>query len=268
MSNENFSVLITIKTYPIPSSKYDELVCTAGVTDTGEFVRLYPINFRDLPYDQQYKKYQWIEVIASKHTGRDRRKEGYRPDQESIRICGDPIKPNPGNWHERSQYVLRNKARSMEHLQKRQTSDQTSLGIFKPKNIFDLKIRPTSPDWKPKHLAELKQQRIWENRTNSLLPPRKVPFKFFYEFKCNDENCTEHKMSIIDWEIGALFWRMEDQGMPYESAAEKVKQKFLEDLCGDEKDTHFFVGTTLEYSKSWMILGVYYPKVEPQSLFD
>ncbi len=49
-------VLITVKTYPIPSSKYDELVCTAGVTETGDFVRLYPINFRDLPYYQKFKK--------------------------------------------------------------------------------------------------------------------------------------------------------------------------------------------------------------------
>ncbi len=27
----NAHVLITVKTYPLPSSKYDELVCTAGV---------------------------------------------------------------------------------------------------------------------------------------------------------------------------------------------------------------------------------------------
>jgi len=112
-------VLITVKTYPIPSSKYDELVCTAGVTETGDFVRLYPINFRDLPFDQKFKKYQWIEVKASKHTGREQRKESYRPDSESISICGDPIKPNPGNWRSRSLYVLKNKAKSIEDLKER-----------------------------------------------------------------------------------------------------------------------------------------------------
>lgn len=63
---QNLRVLITVKTYPIPSSKYDELVCTAGVTETGDFVRLYPINFRDLPYDKQFTKYQWIEVDSFK----------------------------------------------------------------------------------------------------------------------------------------------------------------------------------------------------------
>lgn len=45
---ERMKVLITVKTYPIPSAKYDELVCTAGVREDGSFVRLYPINFRDL----------------------------------------------------------------------------------------------------------------------------------------------------------------------------------------------------------------------------
>lgn len=32
---QKLKVLITVKTYPIPSAKYDELVCTAGVTERG-----------------------------------------------------------------------------------------------------------------------------------------------------------------------------------------------------------------------------------------
>ena len=91
-AKQKLRVLITVKTYPIPSSKYDELVCTAGVKETGDFVRLYPINFRDLPFSKQYRKYQWIEIIASKHEGRDARKESYRPDSDSIQILGEPIK--------------------------------------------------------------------------------------------------------------------------------------------------------------------------------
>lgn len=133
LDEKTLRVLITVKTYPIPSSKYDELVCTAGVTEAGDFVRLYPINFRDLPFSQQYKKYQWIEVQAAKHTGRDSRKESYRPVGDSIRVLGDPIKSNPGNWRERARYALAKKAQSMEELRESQDSDRTSLGVFKPK---------------------------------------------------------------------------------------------------------------------------------------
>lgn len=43
-SRAKLKVLITVKTYPIPSKRYDELVCTAGVTERGDFIRLYPIN--------------------------------------------------------------------------------------------------------------------------------------------------------------------------------------------------------------------------------
>ena len=39
-NERDLRVLIMVKTYPIPSDKYDELVCTAGVTESGEFIRL------------------------------------------------------------------------------------------------------------------------------------------------------------------------------------------------------------------------------------
>jgi hypothetical protein len=32
-------VLITVKTYPLPSNKYEELVCTAGVLEDGRWIR-------------------------------------------------------------------------------------------------------------------------------------------------------------------------------------------------------------------------------------
>ena len=74
---QTLKVLITVKTYPIPSAKYDELVCTAGVTESGDFIRLYPIRFRDLPYSQQYKKYQWkpqfLEALRQQRLWDDRK---------------------------------------------------------------------------------------------------------------------------------------------------------------------------------------------------
>lgn len=190
-------VLITVKTYPIPSKKYDELVCTAGVTEEGDFIRLYPINFRDLPYSQQYKKYQWIEVIAQKHLGYDVRKESYRPINDSIKILGEPIASNPGNWSGRTKFVLAKKALSMEDLYKKQKIDHTSLGIIKPKKVKDLLITSTEPEWSQKFLNELRQQRLFEYRHNTLMPPRKVPYKFQYYFECDDSRCKgTHKMMI------------------------------------------------------------------------
>jgi hypothetical protein len=48
-----------------------------------------------------------------------------------------------------------------------------------------------------------------------------------------------------------------------EKAAESVKQKYVNDICGPDKDTHFFMGTTFPWN-SWVVLGLFYPKRERQ----
>lgn len=58
-SKQRIRVLITVMTYPHPSEKYTELVCTAGITAAGEWVRLYPIDYRYRPPEQRFRKYQW-----------------------------------------------------------------------------------------------------------------------------------------------------------------------------------------------------------------
>jgi hypothetical protein len=48
---ERVRVLIAVKTYPNPSSKYEETVCVAGIQlDRGqpEWIRLYPVRFRNV----------------------------------------------------------------------------------------------------------------------------------------------------------------------------------------------------------------------------
>jgi len=262
---ERLKVLITVKTYPIPSAKYDELVCTAGVTKRGDFVRLYPINFRDLPYSRQYRKYQWIEVLAQKHGRRDARKESYRPDCDTLSILGEPLPTKRGDWSQRARYVLANKARSMEELYDRQRADHASLGIFRPKKVFDLIVTPADEDWKPSFKAALRQQRLWETRRITKEPPRKVPFKFQYKFQCDDKRCRgSHQMMIEDWELGALYWRLVDGGAAPPVAAEKVRQRFLPEMCGPDKETYFFVGTILSHPQTWVIIGVFYPKLPPR----
>ena len=44
-------------------------------------------------------------------------------------------------------------------------------------------------------------------------------------------------MTVEDWEVCALYWRLVDEGASPEEAAEKVKQKFLGEICAPEKET-------------------------------
>jgi hypothetical protein len=51
-------VLILCKTYPSPSAKYAETSCVAGMTEDGKLIRLYPVPFRLVSDEQQFKKWQ------------------------------------------------------------------------------------------------------------------------------------------------------------------------------------------------------------------
>ena len=52
-------MLVTVKAYPAISGKYGEVVCIAGVridTPKPEWARLYPVPFRDLPFQQRFQE--------------------------------------------------------------------------------------------------------------------------------------------------------------------------------------------------------------------
>jgi len=66
---EKKRILVTVKTYPTPAAKYTETVCTAGITEDGEWIRIYPIRYRMLDHDKQYSKFDWIEVEVEKRPG-------------------------------------------------------------------------------------------------------------------------------------------------------------------------------------------------------
>lgn len=74
--------MITGKTYPNPSETYGETVCVAGVRlDRGcpEWIRLYPVKFRNADFDSQFKKYEIIRVNGTYHQFNDNRPESFRP---------------------------------------------------------------------------------------------------------------------------------------------------------------------------------------------
>ncbi len=74
----NARVLVTVKTYPLPSNSYTELVCTAGLLNGEKWIRMYPIPFRFLQDQQQYPKYSWVELNLVRNTS-DFRPESYSP---------------------------------------------------------------------------------------------------------------------------------------------------------------------------------------------
>jgi hypothetical protein len=70
-------ILILCKTYPSPSAAHTETSCIAGAEDNGKPIRLFPVPFRLIDGDAQFKKRQWITARVEK-ARKDQRKESHR----------------------------------------------------------------------------------------------------------------------------------------------------------------------------------------------
>jgi len=248
---QNKKVLITAKTYPTPASKGAEVSCTAGITDNGQWIRLFPIPFRFMGGSQRFSKYQWIEVAAKKSS--DPRKESFEIDVDTLKILSKPLPTNDA-WKDRKEIVLPLQAPSLCYLHstRRQTGD--TLGFFKPKTIHKFIIEPATRDWTPVQRAKLLQYSVYEK--HPLTPLEKIPYKFSYNFTCSDSGCTGHKLVCVDWELGQAYrrWRME-YGNEWERV---IVGRFETDMILGS-DTHFFVGTIHGHPSTWIIIGLFYP---------
>jgi hypothetical protein len=268
MSNK-YSVFIVVKTYPTLSKKYDELVCTAGVLDNGSWVRIYPLPFRKLDYENRYKKYQWIELSLTKNTS-DPRPESYRAiDPEAIEL-----KQSVGTakaWQERKSILFEKNTfyTNLTELIAKANSNELSLAIFKPQKLIDFIIEKVEREWDKECLAHLKERskqftlfdlQKEEEVQKEFSRVDKLPYKFSYKFL--DDAGKESTLMIEDWEIGMLYWNcLKSSDNDEELALKKVKEKYLTDFL--TKDIYLFLGTTRQFhswaSNPFVIVGVFYP---------
>jgi hypothetical protein len=270
-------VLIAVKTYPTLSSKYDELVCTAGFLEDGSWIRIYPIPFRKLEYDKQYSKYDWIEVDLEKNNS-DFRLESHKP--KSIETAFKIVNHlgTEDSWRLRKEIVLKNVYTNMTDLiaEAKDTTKYTSLAVFKPKEILDFKIEQVDREWDKKKLdtlnAKAQQLNLFQNSDNPFEVVQKLPYKFSYKFTSDDG--IERTMMIEDWEIGQLYWNClkRHDGKDKEiKACEDVKKKYFDDFA-KTKDLYLLLGTTREFHliapNPFVIIGTFHPmKIVQSSLF-
>ena len=266
-------VLITVKTYPNLSSKYEEIVCTAGLLEDGSWIRIYPVPLRKLDYKQQYQKYDWIEINLVE------RKDDFRPESYRPYSVDTPVKvvghiDTSGNWRVRKEIVLQNVHYGFSGLiqQAKDEKIRTSLATYKPREILDFIAEETEREWDKANIEKLKalqaQGDLFEEHPKpSFEVVKKLPYKFKYIFK--DDSGKKRSMMIEDWETGALFWRQLTKHKGDEAkAVGDVRWRYLNDFART-KDLFFFLGTTLSNHNRarnpFIIIGTFTPKIELQS---
>jgi hypothetical protein len=247
-------VLITVKAYPNPSKTYGETVCCAGIdVDTLQWVRLYPIPFRDFDSAQKFKKYTIIKVRCWKAPD-DPRIESYKVDADTIQKLD--FLDTKQKWAKRKKIVLPTLSLSFCKIRE-EIAQNKSLGIFKPINIdFSWKKSPLESD--AKRDACYAQLSFFDTKKKAI---EQIPFDFYYHFNCYDtSNCPGHQLSIIDWEIAQAYRDWRHRYKPQLLLLQMIKQRWLDRMCSEKNDVYFYVGNMKRFRDNFMVLGTFYPK--------
>lgn len=256
-------VLITVKAAPNPSERYGETVCVAGLRldlDHAGWVRLYPVNFRELDGDSRFAKYDVVSLTARPNTG-DPRAESWRPEIDTL-----TVETHLPPWRRRQDFVNDYLEGTMCGLIEATRSDPSakSLSAIRPREVTGLDIAPHSgwsADEQRKIDRYVNQLPLLRDRVprTALEAPR---FKGWYRYLCNDPGCREHRQGIYDWEWVAFQRRLSDIGD--QEARSALRQKFLQEICGQDKDLVFFVGNQQARPQGFMVLGLFYPPLRPR----
>lgn len=264
-------VLVTVKTYPTLSSKYGELVCTAGVREDGSWVRIYPVPFRRLKDYYRFHKYSWIELALEKNRA-DNRPESFRPVDLS-RINIHPPLGTTDKWAERKEIMLERVDcyEDMKELIAKAHSNELSLALFKPGVVEDFVWEKTERKWDKRKLnkvmAELRQGHLFypEEFIQEFKVAKKLPYKFSYVF--SDRGGRKRKLMLEDWEVGALYWNCLARCNDEDEALRKVKEKYF-DTFTRKTDLHFYLGTTSRYHRwsknPFVVIGTFTPPIDHQ----
>lgn len=266
---ERRRILIWGKTRPELSQKYREVVCTGGVfADTKRLVRLYPIPLRYMDDERWFRKYQWIQAYVTRAES-DPRPESYKIRADSIEIGEFISTERGGNWDKRAAWIMQpqNVFPSVEALQEKQRLDNTSLGIIRPRTIVRVYAEPfgraeRESFWQRYQQVVAQMELPLDPETQRPVKPLSPPdYRFKVVFRCDDQHCRhDHDFSILDWEVDALYARLRNQGLSERDAAQGVVNKLRYDICGPDKDLHFFLGNIATHPHVFTVVGLWSPK--------
>jgi hypothetical protein len=254
-------ILILAKTYPSPSAKHIETSCVAGINEDGTMRRLYPVPFRLIEENKQFKKWQWIEVRVEK-SSKDHRPESHKIYVDDI-VCGDII-PTKNEWSERRKWLDKIPAfDSFAALEQASENQDISLALLRPERILDLEVtKARNPDWTEEERNKLVHQQMQDDiftedqAIRQIKQLRKIPYDFHYRYvSSNAEGETERRHKIVDWEAGQLYWNCyAKHGPRWETP---FRNKLINDLGG--KDLMFLMGNQHRFQDQWLIISLIYP---------
>jgi hypothetical protein len=262
-------VLILCKTYPSPSATYSETSCVAGVTDAGKLIRLFPVPFRLIADDQQFRKWQWITALVEKARD-DHRPESHRIFVDKIECDPAPLPAGKEGWPHRMELLSKVPVYSdFAAVESARVANGTTLALLRPNRILGLEIKATkNSDWTDDEKAKLTQMQQQsslfsdEENQRQVALLEKIPFDFHYRYECLvDGRPVTYKHKLVDWEAGALYRRLRKQ-YGADGWEKPFRDKYEQEL--PSRDLLLLLGTIHRFPDQWLIVSVFAPP-KPQT---
>ena len=233
-------MVVLAKTKFTPSTKYGESMCIAGITDSGNFRRIYPIPYKDF-MKTKFQKRDWIQYETREDDNSDTRKESVKIKPESIKI----IKKE--DFESFNRLVFENSGGTLEYLRRRYGVDKTSLGIVKVKELIDLKI---------------KRGFVKKYKKGMHINPIDIEVK--YRWKCYNPHCKGHVTLLLDSEFIGLYLNLRKKGLSESEIDEKLRDKFFDWM--KTRSIYFMMGSHYIHRTHFMIISVFYPEYQGELL--
>lgn len=231
--------IILVKAWPQPSQKYGETVCCAGVTPEGEWRRLFPVRFRHLEGDRQFKRWDILEYRAHRPRA-DRRIESRAVEENSVRVVGSiPARSRADFFSD----LIRPSIASV-------AAEGGSLALIRP---LDFEFR-----WKRKSEDEIAADRTRRELAliqgslldQDLAKMEPCPYDLRMRFV---DGTGSHDMQCGDWETAATFFNWK-QSYGEEGALSRLKEKYEGEYRNN--GVSFAFGTMAKRPKTWLLLGI------------
>jgi hypothetical protein len=248
-SSGSAEAVVLIKAAPQVGQRHGETVCCAGLDMYGNWLRLYPVSFRQLDEAQKFARWDRVR-LKWRLPHDDRRPESRRVDQQSIEIVGK-LKES-----ERAALLGRAIVTGVEKVREK----GKSLALLKPEFREFVIERKTDEEFRAdqKRFDAIRAQN--DLFAKEVTPYSPCPYRFKYRYRSDD---GDRFGTCQDWEIEATFY-LWSKRYGEARALELMQAKFGEEL--PRKGLLLAMGTHSQYPDVWLINGLIRldPISEPQ----
>jgi len=239
-------VFVLVKAYPQPSRTYEETVCCAGITEDGEFIRLYPVRYRRLKAAARFERYDLIEVEGERPRD-DHRPESFHVNEDSIRILRRAAEFSP---EAKARLWIPHVSADLESLRTANREHRVSLGVVRP-DPGTLRFSWTAPEKLGAENQAISTALAHQSSLieTALKPLEALEFAFTYAYR---SGARKSKGQIHDWEVQAAY---RNYKLRYrERALHMLKQQYQHEMA--RHNLHLFLGTMKAHPMQFIIVGL------------